>query len=222
MRVLIAEDSRTARRILEDTVTSLGHECLVAAHGAEAWALFQAQGADVIISDWEMPGLDGLEVCRRVRAGGQAAYTYFIFLTSYDDKSHALQGMEAGADDYLGKPLDPIELRLRLIAAARVTRLHRERAAAQRREGRLEGVRLAARTMQHELGNALTRTVGYVQLLARDAGLSPGSQHAATTALAGVEQAVQIVQQLQAVTDLKETDWGPNIPSTITLPRQAP
>ena len=86
MKVLVVEDGRTTRMMLRSAVETLGHECLTAADGSEAWEIFRAQGADVIISDWLMPGIEGPELCRRVRghvasAAGQAPYTYFILLT---------------------------------------------------------------------------------------------------------------------------------------------
>jgi two-component system, cell cycle response regulator len=125
VRVLVAEDSALTRTMLSNALKSMGHECLVAVDGDVAWALFQEFGADVIISDRLMPGLDGLELCRRVRAHPGAPYTYFVFLTALTHKSDVLEGMHEGADDYLTKPLDLDELRARLIAAERVTSLHR-------------------------------------------------------------------------------------------------
>lgn len=130
MKVLVAEDSGMGRVMLERAVRLLGHECVAAEDGAQAWDLFRTGGADAIVSDWVMPGLSGPELCRRVRAH-PAPYTYFILLTMLEDRHHALQGMEAGADDYLVKPLDVEELRVRLVAAARVTGLHRELASRQ-------------------------------------------------------------------------------------------
>lgn len=125
MRVLVAEDSALVRVMLRDAVTQLGHECLLAVDGESAWTLFQEHGADVIISDRMMPGMDGLELCRRVRGQPGVSYTYFIFLTALARKSERFEGMQEGADDYLVKPLDLDELRARLIAAGRVTGLHR-------------------------------------------------------------------------------------------------
>src|SRR5438309_738517 len=84
----------------------------------------RAQGADVIISDWLMPGIEGPELCRLVRAN-PGPYTYFVLLTAFGDRSHALEGMQAGADDYLAKTLDVDDLHLRLIAAERVSGLHK-------------------------------------------------------------------------------------------------
>src|SRR6476469_1794330 len=117
MRVLIAEDSRMLRRAVGRMVGGLGHECVAAEDGEQAWALFQRDGADVVVSDWIMPGIEGLELCRRIRAQTERPYTYFVLLTVLEEKHHALAGMRAGADDYLVKPVDLDDLQLRLIAA---------------------------------------------------------------------------------------------------------
>jgi two-component system cell cycle response regulator len=126
MRILVAEDNAASRQIFEAAVKSLGHECVVATGGEEAWRLFETVDVDAVISDRVMPGMDGIELCRRIRASGREAYTYFIFLTVLDHKADVLRGMEAGADDYLVKPLDINELRMRLLVASRVTSLHRQ------------------------------------------------------------------------------------------------
>src|SRR6202521_643893 len=116
-----------ARLMLRNAVESLGHETLEACDGQQAWDMLVQTGADVVVSDWMMPGLEGPELCRRVRAQQQdGSYTYFILLTTPADRRFALEGMEAGADDYLPKPLDVGELQLRLIAAQRITQLHKE------------------------------------------------------------------------------------------------
>jgi two-component system, cell cycle response regulator len=123
MKVLVVEDGRTSRMILRAAVERLGHECLTAADGAEAWEVFRRERADVIISDWLMPGIEGPELCRLVRAH-PGPYTYFILLTAFGDRGHALEGMRAGADDFLPKTLEEDTLALRLIAAERVSALH--------------------------------------------------------------------------------------------------
>ncbi len=126
MRILIVEDDRVSRTILHRTIEKFGHECLVAKDGAQAWAIFQSTAVDVVISDWMMPDVDGIELCRRIRASSREDYVYFIFLTAQADKECLLLGMRAGADDYLTKPLDVDELQVRLIAATRVTSLHQQ------------------------------------------------------------------------------------------------
>ncbi|HSL00547.1 MAG TPA: diguanylate cyclase [Rubrobacteraceae bacterium] len=126
MRILIAEDDAVSRTILQRAVEKFGHECLAATDGAEAWEIYrQKPDLDVIISDWMMPKVDGLELCQMVRSDERDTYTYFIFLTALGDKEHLRIGLEAGADDYLSKPLDRDELLVRLISASRVTALHR-------------------------------------------------------------------------------------------------
>jgi len=126
MRILVAEDDTVSRVILRKHIEREGHLCYVADCGESAWALFQANLIDVVISDWMMPGLSGPELCRRVRGAPDRGYTYFILLTSLDDRTHRKDGMLAGADDYLTKPLDREDLQLRLMAADRVTTLHRQ------------------------------------------------------------------------------------------------
>jgi len=126
LRVLVADDDAGCRLVLRATVARLGHECRVAADGDEAWRLFQEDQPDVLITDWMMPGLDGPELCRRVRQLDTDGYTYVILATALGEHENVLEGMEAGADDYLTKPISPFDVRARLVAARRVTELHRE------------------------------------------------------------------------------------------------
>lgn len=126
MRIMIAEDDPVARLVIEAGVVALGHECITTVDGEDAWQLFQSLDVDVVISDREMPRMGGVELCRRIRAIARDTYTYFIFLTVFDEKLQMLSGMEAGADDYLVKPLDTDELKMRLLVASRVTTLHRQ------------------------------------------------------------------------------------------------
>jgi two-component system, cell cycle response regulator len=124
VRVLIAEDDAVSRLILQRSIESIGHSTAIARDGIEAWEAYLADPPDVLISDWLMPGIEGIELCRRVRGHGAKKYTYFVFMTSLAGKQDFLKGMEAGADDYLIKPVDADDLRVRLIAASRVTSLH--------------------------------------------------------------------------------------------------
>jgi len=130
MNILIAEDDIIPRRILQAILERQGHTLFVASDGETAWDLYQRHGAEVILSDWMMPGMDGLELCRRVRAASEGRpgepYTYFVLLTAFGDRTHFLEGMQAGADDYLVKPFDPSHLEARLLVAERVTRLHQD------------------------------------------------------------------------------------------------
>jgi diguanylate cyclase (GGDEF)-like protein len=139
MRVLVADDDETSRLIAQAALHDLGHECLTASDGAEAWEAVLSGHPDVVISDWIMPGLTGLELCQRIRNRNAGDYTYLILLTSQESVAQAHEGMSAGADDYLIKPLDRDDLEVRLIAAARVTYLHSQLA---RQRGELEDLNL--------------------------------------------------------------------------------
>lgn len=126
MKILIAEDDPVSRKIVSKAVEKFGHECLIAEDGLEAWNIYQeTPDLDVVLSDWMMPKLDGLELCQRVRELDRDNYTFFIFLTSLGTNQHLLEGMKAGADEYMIKPLDREQLRAKLISADRVASLHR-------------------------------------------------------------------------------------------------
>ncbi len=114
--------------LLQANLQKLGHSCLSAEDGAEAWELYQENEVEVIITDMVMPGMDGIELCRRVRGftGAKSPYTYFIFLTAISDQKNLLQAMHIGADDYLSKPLNFDELKVRLLVAERITALHQQ------------------------------------------------------------------------------------------------
>jgi two-component system chemotaxis response regulator CheY len=133
LRILIVDDDHASAEALATVVRSLGYAVSTARGGGEAWALQQREHADIVLSDWDMPGVDGIELCRRIRAAdGEGAYTYFIFMTGFADRQHFLRGMQAGADDYQTKPVDIDELQARLASASRVLSLHHALAARNR------------------------------------------------------------------------------------------
>lgn len=150
MRVLVADDESTSRLVVRRAIERLHHECEVAADGVIAWEMLQATAFDVLITDWMMPGLDGPELCRRVRASTQDGYTYILMTTSLSAASDIVAGMEAGADDYLVKPVDVFALQTRLIAAQRVTELHQQLSLA-----KLELATLARTDALTQLSNRL-------------------------------------------------------------------
>lgn len=123
MRVLLADDDRTMRLLLTRTLQSWGYEVVAVADGATAWEAFREGTFQIVLSDWEMPQLDGPELCARIR-GWKTGYAYVVMLTSHQSTSHIVEGLEAGADDYLSKPFDPAVLRARLIVARRILSLH--------------------------------------------------------------------------------------------------
>src|SRR6185436_20600183 len=125
MRVLVADDDASIRVLVKTMVQELGHEVAVAAGGTEAWDLLSARPAQVAVIDWVMPDLDGLELCRRIRARTAQQYTYVILLTAMDAQTHYLSAIDAGVDDFLAKPFDPDLLGARLRVAERILGLRR-------------------------------------------------------------------------------------------------
>jgi DNA-binding response OmpR family regulator len=124
MRVLIAEDNLTSRRALEMHLTEWGYDVISTPDGARAWEVFQSAGAPKLaVLDWMMPVMDGLEVCRRVRARSDGEPPYIILLTARGSREDVVAGLESGADDYLTKPVDRGELRARLQAGRRIVEL---------------------------------------------------------------------------------------------------
>jgi len=125
-RVLVVDDSRMQRRILSATLARAGYEVIEAASGAEALEIAARLVPDLILSDWMMPGMDGLEFCRAFRAQMRGRYVYFILLTSKTETNDVAQGLQSGADDFLTKPVNGQELRARIAAGERILRMERE------------------------------------------------------------------------------------------------
>ncbi len=106
--------------VLRTILESLGHEVTIATTGTEAWDFVRTGEWRLVITDWIMPGMDGLELCRRIRAREGRPYTYIVMLTCMDSRSDRIKGLTAGADDFLTKPVDPEELAVRLQIASRI------------------------------------------------------------------------------------------------------
>jgi phosphoserine phosphatase RsbU/P len=124
MRILIAEDDETSRLVLETILKKWGHEVVVTSDGDEAWAALQSDDAPrLAILDWMMPGIDGVELCRRARDMKRTNPLYIILLTALGRKEDVVIGLEAGADDYVTKPFSNDELRARIQVAQRIIEL---------------------------------------------------------------------------------------------------
>jgi DNA-binding response OmpR family regulator len=121
MKILVADDDPTSRFLLETLLVKNGHEVVSASEGNQAMEVLEAPGAPLVaVLDWLMPGMDGPDICRKVRAAGSTVY---IILITAQGKGHITEGLRAGADDYLSKPLDEEELLARLEVGERIIRL---------------------------------------------------------------------------------------------------
>ncbi len=126
MKILIVEDNMVSLTLLKKTLAGQGHEIVTAEDGQKAWEIFSEGGVKLVIADWMLPGLDGLDLCRRIRKASDNGYVYFIILTGKDRKNEIIEGLEAGADDYVTKPFDIEELRVRIRAGMRILNLEKE------------------------------------------------------------------------------------------------
>ena len=132
MKVLIADDDPISRKLLQSYLQKWGCEVMAAENGLEAWSCFERDEFPIVITDWMMPELDGVELVRRIRASPRPGYVYVILLTAKGQKEDLVAGMDAGADDFLTKPFDRDELRVRLRAGERIVALEQQaRSAAQ-------------------------------------------------------------------------------------------
>ena len=165
MRVLIADDDPIAVELLRDALADAGHEVACAGDGREALDLLGRRPFQVLITDWEMPHLDGIALCRAVRGGGAAAggdggYVYVILLTSHGTVAERIQGLSAGADDFITKPFEPGELLARMQAAERLLSL-------ETRDVAIFAMAKLAESRDVETGTHLERVMSYARILAQ-------------------------------------------------------
>ncbi len=124
MKILIAEDDTTSRLTLAATLRKFGHDVTAVATGQAALQAWEREVFPLLVSDWMMPELNGLDLCRAVRNGNRQHYTYVILLTALSGKSNQIDGMDSGADDFISKPFDEDLLLTRLRVAERILELH--------------------------------------------------------------------------------------------------
>ncbi|MDP9146196.1 MAG: response regulator, partial [Acidobacteriota bacterium] len=126
LQILVVDDSPVSRKLVEHALEDGPYSLLFARSGREAMDLFARYRPSIVISDWMMPDLCGLDICQRLRADAHRGYTYIILLTSIAEKDNVVKGLAAGADDYLTKPFDPNELLARIGVGRRIIDLHQQ------------------------------------------------------------------------------------------------
>jgi DNA-binding response OmpR family regulator len=175
MRVLFADDDVIARTLLSAVLADLGHEVVVAEDGEHAWKLFQDTPVPLVVLDINMPGLDGLTVCRLIRGHEAGRETFVIMVTARDGRDDLTAVLAAGADDYVTKPSSPENLRARLeIAGQRIVQNAASRAAEAElaRSRWLAGIGETTIAIEHEINNPLSALLGHAELLMMEHGLS--------------------------------------------------
>lgn len=123
MEILIVEDDFISRNLLKKMLPEMGHVAVEAENGLQAWELLKEKPLKIVICDWIMPEMDGIELCRKIRGASFEGYIYFIMLTVRDGKTDLVDVFNAGADDYIPKPVDPEELRARVMTGVRIVQL---------------------------------------------------------------------------------------------------
>ncbi len=122
MKVLVVEDDPATRELLRSSISKAGHHVIVASDGQEAWGIYEEEAPWLVVSDWRMPKMDGLELCEHIRAKQELHYTYFILVTAYAEmKEDYFSIMKRGVDDFLRKPIDVDDLLIRLQVADRIS-----------------------------------------------------------------------------------------------------
>lgn len=219
MNTLIADDDPVTRLLLSSALTALGHTVREAANGREAWYAWLTGDYPLVISDWLMPDLDGLEFCRRIRADPRADYTYIVLLTACSGKTNYLEAMTAGADDFITKPFEKDAFAARVRVAERILGLHASLRAANTELERRVGERTAelAAALQakgeffsrasHELRTPMHHILGFAQLLALDP-LAPEQQESVGQILTSGRHLLTLIDRILAVSESRPDDLG--------------
>ena len=210
MKVLIADDSPLIRRLIEVAVLDRGHEVIAAEDGATAWTVFEREHPSLVIVDWQMPELDGLEVCRRVRTSPFARDVFVLVVTGRVEGDDVVNALNAGADDYLFKPFTPSSITARLEIAERRIAANDARWAAEEALSNAQwmaGIGQTALAIQHEINNPLAALLSNVQLMLMDDALPADVRSLADDMLAQARRVANVVKRLSQLETPKTIEY---------------
>ncbi len=206
MRTLIADDDGITRSLLSSLLTKLGHDVSEAGNGREAWDAWHGGDFPLIIVDWMMPDIDGLEFCRRIRAGQRADYTYIFLLTSRSGMTNYLEGMNAGADDFITKPFEWDSFAARVRVAERILGLHASlRAANTELHTALRAKGDFLSRASHELRTPLNHVLGFAQVLEME-DLTGAQAASVRQILASGQHLLELIDRLLAAPQTPSVD----------------
>jgi DNA-binding response OmpR family regulator len=204
MKILIAEDDLTSRTILEGVLEKWGYEFVSVADGQEAWdVLQQADAPELAILDWMMPGMSGPEVCRNLRAQERSGPLYIILLTSKDGRQDIIEGLEAGADDYVAKPYDIGELRVRVQVGCRLLKLQHQ---LEKRK-KLQGVLEMAGAVCHEINQPLQVVSGCTEMLLMEVAESDANYATFKNIKANVDRIGKLTHKIMRISKYAVRDY---------------
>ncbi|HTR76481.1 MAG TPA: response regulator [Gemmatimonadaceae bacterium] len=214
MNVLLADDDGTTRTLLAAAVRRLGHTVTAVSDGQTAWETFEREQHALVVADWQMPGLDGMDLCRRIRdAVGDRT---FLLVVTGRSESHDLQrALDAGADDYLTKPVTLDHFRARIAIAERRLVVNAARRNAEAEVARmrwLSGIGHTVLALQHEVNTPLGALYGYLELLMNEVELSPTGIAHVTGALDQAKRISAVVRQLSELKRVSTVERVPGLP----------
>jgi sigma-B regulation protein RsbU (phosphoserine phosphatase) len=204
LKILIADDDFTTRAMLQAVLNKWGYEVIATANGTDAWTAMQQKNApQMLILDWMMPGMDGPSLCRELRRNEQGDALYILLLTARSGRQDIVEGLDAGADDFIIKPYDSEELRARINVGRRMLDLQ----AKLREKEKLQGVLEMAGAVCHELNQPLQAVNGYAELLMMNTSENDSKYHMLKKIKLGVERMGQLTQKIMRVSTYRTKEY---------------
>jgi two-component system, NtrC family, sensor kinase len=212
MKTLVADDDEAMRALIEAVLTGAGHDVSTAADGTGAWEICERERPPLVMLDWQMPGLSGIEVCERIRASPFARDIFVVMVTARGASDDLHRLLDAGADDYLSKPLSPEAVQTRVMIAERrilADRARQDAEAALARAQWFAGIGETAVAVQHEINNPLAALLGTVALLDNEL-TGPGEQQQLIGVItAQATRIAAVVKRLSSLTNPRSVEYIP-------------
>jgi DNA-binding response OmpR family regulator len=210
MKVLLAEDTSVTRRVFAHIIAECGHEVTAVADGQAAWEAYARSPFPLVVLDLLMPVMDGLEVCNRIRAHAASDTTYVLVATGRGDPADVHYALDAGADDFLTKPVAAEHMRAQLVIAERRIAQSDARRRAEEALARaqwLAGIGHTTLTLQHEINNPLTVVLAESDQLANDPTLSAAHRERMTSVAAHARRIANVVKQISSMEDPRTVEY---------------
>jgi DNA-binding response OmpR family regulator len=215
MHTILADDDPMMRSLLQLLLEQRGHEVVAVGDGLAAWEAHERLRVPLIVLDWQMPGLEGIEVCRRIRAAPGGDRTYILLVTAREGADDLHAALDVGADDYLAKPMTPPQFWARVAIAERRIEQNGARWAAEEALARsrwLAGVGATALAVQHEINNPLSALLTHASLLAADPALAGGLADDVRIIDEQARRIAHVVKRLAALDDPRTVDYLAGVP----------
>ena len=231
LNVLLADDDPTMRVLLSHVIARAGHTVsAMAADGEAAWQAYVAAPVPMVILDWEMPRLDGLALCRRIRALAHGDVPFILIVTARDSSEDLTEVLDAGADDYMSKPVTPNRLQARLRIAERQIEVAAARRTAEeelRKARYLAGIGETSLALQHEINNPLAVLLSHTALIEQNMLTAPETRDALVTIAEQARRIAEVVKRLRQIRNPRSVEYlgsarmldiNPNTPPTPEQP----